>query len=227
LVLGGGGRQQVQRLHEQPSSRAGPALRSRPGLPRGSASRGKLRPYPPPLRPRPPPAPPRQLRAAKLPGIFVFIAPPSLEELERRLQSRRAEGAAQLQRRLGAAKGEITSLNERGLYDYLLINDNLEATAAAVQRIAQRAALVRRPGRRAGGGAVWACGRRGVAAPAARRRRLPQAHSPRTQPRPATAPPHPRAWTPSPAWCQRRSSWRTRCGPMGPKGRAGRGSGWG
>ncbi len=64
-----------------------------------------------PTRPRAP-----QLRASGLPALFVFVAPPSLEELERRLRSRRGDGEAQMRRRLGAAKGEITSLNEKGLY---------------------------------------------------------------------------------------------------------------
>jgi len=87
------------------------------------------------------------VRASGLPAIFVFIAPPSLEELERRLRSRRTEGAPELQRRLGAAKGEIESLNERGLYDYLLINDKLEETKLQLVRIAARAAQV--------GGCCW------------------------------------------------------------------------
>ena len=83
------------------------------------------------------------MRASGLPAIFVFIAPPSLEELERRLRGRRSEGEAQLARRLGAAKGEITSLNERGLYDYLLINDDLDGTSQQLARIAARCAKVR------------------------------------------------------------------------------------
>ncbi|KIZ01051.1 guanylate kinase 1 [Monoraphidium neglectum] len=101
----------------------------------------------------------RQVRASEMPAIFVFVAPPSLEELERRLRAGRdavaggdeggepggggeqGGGEADLQRRLGAAKGEITSLNEKGLYDYLLINDDLDSTAEQLARIARRAAL--------------------------------------------------------------------------------------
>lgn len=92
----------------------------------------------------PPPRPRPQVRKAGLPALFVFVAPPSLEELERRLRAGPGGGEAELQRRLGAAKGEITSLNERGLYDYLLINDDLAATAAQLARIAERCAKVRR-----------------------------------------------------------------------------------
>ncbi|KAI8466604.1 MAG: P-loop containing nucleoside triphosphate hydrolase protein [Monoraphidium minutum] len=88
----------------------------------------------------------RQIRASGLPATVVFIAPPSLEELERRLRARRGDAEPQLRRRLVAAKGEIKSLNEKGLYDYLLINDDLEATAEALARIAARAAKVGRGG---------------------------------------------------------------------------------
>ncbi|GBF92449.1 guanylate kinase [Raphidocelis subcapitata] len=82
----------------------------------------------------------RQVRASGLPALLVFVAPPSLEELERRLRGRGTDGEAQTQRRLGAAKGEIRSLNEKGLYDYLLINEGLGETADALARIAARAA---------------------------------------------------------------------------------------
>ena len=48
-----------------------------------------------------------QVRASSLKAIFVFIAPPSLEELERRLRGRGTEDDAQISGRLAAAKEEM------------------------------------------------------------------------------------------------------------------------
>lgn len=49
---------------------------------------------------------------------FVFVAPPSFEELESRLRGRGTEDEATIQKRLGNAKGEMEAWKE---YDYLLI----------------------------------------------------------------------------------------------------------
>ncbi len=49
----------------------------------------------------------RLVRKAKVPAIFVFVAPPSLEELERRLRGRGTESEEQVTKRLAAAKDEI------------------------------------------------------------------------------------------------------------------------
>lgn len=83
----------------------------------------------------------RALRKSGVKTIFVFIAPPSLEELARRLAGRGTESKEQLELRLRGARTEIESLNEKGLYDYLLINDDLEETYQRLLRIATRAYL--------------------------------------------------------------------------------------
>ena len=65
----------------------------------------------------------RQLREKKLPGIFIFILPPSLRELERRLCNRKTEEKTALEERLRKAKVEMA---EACWYDYLIVNDELE-----------------------------------------------------------------------------------------------------
>ncbi|MBM4332212.1 MAG: guanylate kinase [Deltaproteobacteria bacterium] len=65
----------------------------------------------------------RQLREKKLPGIFIFLLPPSVEELEQRLSRRKTEGKAAMEERLKKAKVEMA---EARWYDYLIVNDELE-----------------------------------------------------------------------------------------------------
>lgn len=49
----------------------------------------------------------RLVRRSGLKAIFVFVAPPSSEELERRLRGRGTEADEQIAERLAAAKQEI------------------------------------------------------------------------------------------------------------------------
>jgi guanylate kinase len=63
----------------------------------------------------------RQLRKQKIPGVFVFIAPPSLKELQRRLKKRETEGKEALSQRLKKARNEISRAHG---YDYLIVNDD-------------------------------------------------------------------------------------------------------
>jgi guanylate kinase len=57
-------------------------------------------------------------------AVSVFVLPPSIEELERRLRDRRTETEDTLRGRLLAARSEI----ERGVasYDYIIVNDDFE-----------------------------------------------------------------------------------------------------
>ena len=56
-------------------------------------------------------------------AIGVFILPPSLEELGRRLINRAQDSEAVIQRRLAAATAEISHASE---FDYAIINNNFE-----------------------------------------------------------------------------------------------------
>jgi guanylate kinase len=62
-----------------------------------------------------------------MPGaVLVFLAPPSLEELENRLRGRLTDSAEAIDRRLSTALHEMQNLPD---YDYVVVNDDL-ATAA-------------------------------------------------------------------------------------------------
>lgn len=61
---------------------------------------------------------------SKYPGaVSVFILPPSMQELERRLRDRKTDPEETIRKRLGLARVEV----ERGTssYDYLIVNDDL------------------------------------------------------------------------------------------------------
>ena len=64
----------------------------------------------------------RQIRASFPEALQVFIAPPSLEELERRLRGRGAETEAQMATRLARAKDELAAESE---FDIVIVNDEV------------------------------------------------------------------------------------------------------
>ncbi len=65
----------------------------------------------------------RQVRAQMPGAISIFILPPSLPELERRLRGRGQDDEATVARRMAAAKAEMSHYAE---YDYLIVNDDFE-----------------------------------------------------------------------------------------------------
>lgn len=68
----------------------------------------------------------------KLPAIFIFVQPPSLEELRARLLKRSTETEEMMNKRLNWAKEEIT---RSGMYDYVIVNDNLEMAYQVLRSI--------------------------------------------------------------------------------------------
>ena len=65
-------------------------------------------------------------------GIFIFLLPPSLGELERRIRGRGTETEETLARRLGAAREEI----ELGFqYGYAVVNDTVENAVGQIKAI--------------------------------------------------------------------------------------------
>lgn len=77
--------------------------------------------------------------------VRVFILPPSMAELSRRLHARAQDREDVIQRRLGRAYGEI----ERAVdYDYVVVNDDYDRAYADLAHIyhAERLKRVRNPG---------------------------------------------------------------------------------
>lgn len=65
----------------------------------------------------------QQVRTQFPAAIGIFILPPSLEELERRLTGRATDSREVIDRRLAAAQAEMRHVGE---FDYAIINDDLE-----------------------------------------------------------------------------------------------------
>ncbi len=74
----------------------------------------------------------RQVRARMPECRSIFILPPSLSELERRLRGRGTDDETVISRRLAEAHGDITHWHE---FDYVIINDALERALVGLEAI--------------------------------------------------------------------------------------------
>ncbi|CAM3470459.1 guanylate kinase [Hydrogenibacillus schlegelii] len=71
----------------------------------------------------------RQVRRRYPDGVFIFLAPPTWEALVDRIQGRGTEDPAVISERLRQAEQEVREVD---LYDYVVVNDDVDA---AVERI--------------------------------------------------------------------------------------------
>jgi len=77
-------------------------------------------------------------------AVTIFVAPPSPEEMERRLRSRGGDSPEQVELRLRTAREEMAAAGE---FDYRVVNDDLSRCAAEIEGILARERV--RPGRQA------------------------------------------------------------------------------
>ena len=76
----------------------------------------------------------RTLRS-KVPGaLLIFLAPPNMEELERRLRTRKSETESDLEQRIQTAFSEMASQSE---FDHVVVNhtNSLEVTVRNIEQI--------------------------------------------------------------------------------------------
>ena len=80
----------------------------------------------------------RTLRAKMPEATLLFIAPPSMAELEARLRGRETDRGTDLRRRLKTAREEM---ERQGEFDHVVVNHSgrLDETVAAIERIIQEA----------------------------------------------------------------------------------------
>ncbi|KAI5560519.1 hypothetical protein BDE02_16G052100 [Populus trichocarpa] len=77
----------------------------------------------------------RSVRASSLEAILIFICPPSMEELETRLRSRRTETEEQILKRLQNAEVEMEQGKSSGIFDHILFNDNLDGCYESLKKL--------------------------------------------------------------------------------------------
>jgi len=72
----------------------------------------------------------KELKA--LPVVMIFLTPPSLEELERRIRGRKTESEEMIQKRLARAKREMAVADQ---YDYVVVNDDIDVAYDVLRSI--------------------------------------------------------------------------------------------
>jgi guanylate kinase len=68
----------------------------------------------------------KSLKTTDLNPVYIFIMPPSIDELEKRLRNRGTETESSLKKRLDAAQSELDYCKEKDAFHHIIVNDNLE-----------------------------------------------------------------------------------------------------
>jgi guanylate kinase len=68
----------------------------------------------------------------RIDAVFIFLTPPSISELRRRLESRKSDSQEAIEQRLSWAEREIAIANR---YDYQIVNDHLKSAYEVLRSI--------------------------------------------------------------------------------------------
>ena len=79
----------------------------------------------------------KQVKKTKPDAVFIFLAPPSKEELKRRLIRRGTETRQEIDRRYRVATRELKELNEPKLCDYRIVNREIPVAREVLKGIIQ------------------------------------------------------------------------------------------
>lgn len=74
----------------------------------------------------------KKVKEQKPDCVLIFIAPPSMGELEKRITNRGTENQSEINKRLSCAKEEMLCMQN---YDYLVINDQVEKAVEKIKAI--------------------------------------------------------------------------------------------
>ncbi len=80
-----------------------------------------------------------QIKAKYPQVILIFVLPPSYEELEKRIINRKSESPLSLKKRLASCAKEVEQIS---LYDFYLVNDNLEEAIEKLDRLIDSSKLI-------------------------------------------------------------------------------------
>jgi len=74
----------------------------------------------------------RQVKSKLKKAVFIFVLPPSFEELRRRVKERGEDSPEMIQKRLELARKDIRSYP---MFDYIIVNDKLERAVEELEAI--------------------------------------------------------------------------------------------
>ncbi|CAF1121957.1 unnamed protein product [Adineta ricciae] len=77
----------------------------------------------------------KNIRNSHLDAVFVFISPPSYEILEQRLRGRQTDTEAAIEKRLKEAKESMEFSKEPGVYDHIILNDQLDVAYQSLKDV--------------------------------------------------------------------------------------------
>ena len=77
----------------------------------------------------------KKVKKTKPDAVFIFLAPPSKEELKRRLIRRGTESAKEIDRRYRVATRELKELNNLKLCDYRIVNREIPVARQVLEAI--------------------------------------------------------------------------------------------
>jgi guanylate kinase len=77
----------------------------------------------------------KNIRKTELNPLFIYISPPSYEILEKRLRGRQTDSEAAIEKRLKEAKESMEFSKEPGMYDHIILNDQLEVAYQNLREI--------------------------------------------------------------------------------------------
>jgi len=74
----------------------------------------------------------RQIRKKVPSAVFIFVLPPSFEELRKRIEGRGLDSAEAVRKRMATARNEVRAYAS---FDYVLVNDDLDRAADELESI--------------------------------------------------------------------------------------------
>ena len=80
----------------------------------------------------------RNIHKTDLDALFIYISPPSYEILEQRLRGRQTESEPAIQKRLKEAKESMEFSKEPGMYNHIILNDQLEVAYKELREILRK-----------------------------------------------------------------------------------------
>lgn len=82
-----------------------------------------------------------ELLMGKEEAVYIFVEPPSMQELARRIRARKTDSTELIEKRLERAKAE---LKEKNKYNYVVVNDDFEEACNTIKKIIIDESLKRR-----------------------------------------------------------------------------------